>query len=505
MSSYNYYELLSDSSRVEFARLIKNKENAYDLILKNYLNSEKSLYSYSDISSRLQIQYFALAPNILNVQTRGIQGWLQNETGQPNEVADGIIPLIELTNDRGRIMQYYSSFATKEVENKFGLRYPLVDDHTNPVSSFDGASMPGNIFNQVINLFKDRFNIQIEVGDDTSKKSLFHKYGLSVSPKCISGTIYLDSKTPNGYKYSNVEKLVRVYYEVASAVAERNINSFKIQTKQKFSKDMQFASVLFATLLLSRVSEYENPEINAIVERCLWLQYANVINRAEMSPAQLNVVTELGATTAAEMVEKLGLSVDAIKEIMEQNDYSYAIEPTNIKEALLYATEASYVKYAKPMYDNIVEFYQNQSGKSGPYKTRMDNEVNEILELAGPESTAELSSDIAGLLNSGVAQIEAGSRIQLLPDGDGSDSMRSLTDRSFLTSQSTSQNIEEKVIGFNKNSVRANTVDKILDEMITKAISDRAISIARHIGARDYSEFGGRENCEKVCSLLANV
>ena len=65
----NYFRQLSQEAKKEFVKLVKNKESAYDMILGNYLD-ESIDYCASDISSRLEVQYFALKPILKNIQSK---------------------------------------------------------------------------------------------------------------------------------------------------------------------------------------------------------------------------------------------------------------------------------------------------------------------------------------------------------------------------------------------------------------------------------------------------
>ena len=528
MSFENYYKLLSDEAKAEFVKLVKNKESAYDMLLGNYLSY--NTYSYGDISSRLQIQYFALNLNIKNVQTKGINGWQQYEVNQPNQVARNIIPLLNVENSRGMLEKYYSSFAVKEVENNYKLRYPLDDDLTESISPFVREKMNNNTYNQMVEKIKNGFgitinNVSIDLGNNIgfaqNARDKFKRLFSKEEENSYSGIITIADRTKKGYEYSNIEKLIKIYDEVAEITINKNMQSYKDKLSIKITPDIKFAARVFATLLLSRITDYNNPEINAKAEKCLWLQFANIINRAEFSSNQLTEVTELGSNVASTIVEKLGYTKDEIVEIMEQNKYSYDIQPSNTKEALLYATESNYDKYIVPLYESLKNNYQNTQNKPNnaeneKKKEDIKKDIKALLDLVGPDGAKEIEDKHVLMIdnkdnkkdnnkednNDEAKMVKDGEVIQL---GTKKYSDKKPLPIVYKPMQDKDDTNGVNGFSFNKNAVKQNTVDKIIDDMVEKALSDKAISIARHIGARDYSEYKGKDNCEKVCAYLSNT
>ncbi|MBO7526792.1 MAG: hypothetical protein J6T74_02725, partial [Clostridia bacterium] len=449
----------------------------------------KESFNFADISTMLQVQYFALNPDINSAQSNDTVGWQQNEEYQPCEIATDVTPLLVINNRHGVVKNYYSSFALKEIGKRSALRFPLIDDYSKDHYPLTNANMEFREYNRLTDLILKRFSIKINhVSNDSEIETKGKKDGILSASANYSNKIIVNIAdfSKNGTRYSNIEKLIKIYDAIAGSFAIKELEAIKGKTKETIKEDVLHAARIFAVILLSRCTDYDNAENNALAEKCLWLQFANFINRGELTSVQLSIVTELGVNTAVGIATSLGLTTESIKEVMEQNGYSYVNEPTDIREALLFATESDYQKYTMPIADNYARCDKERIGiainddKQQVHVTSSElNEArNTILQLTAGGSPKNGNLLSAPNVNTAL--------IPLLPQ----------------TSEQSDENIGFE---FNKNAIRQSTIDKTLDEMIRKAISDRAISIARHISSGDYSEFGGKENCEKACSFLSNV
>ena len=105
----------SKKAKEELRALVTDKQAAFDMLVENYLGKKEC--GALDVTSRLQLQYFLLNPQINHLQTNGINGWWQNESYEPNEVAEGLEPVIDTTNNNGDGERLFSSFALKQVDS----------------------------------------------------------------------------------------------------------------------------------------------------------------------------------------------------------------------------------------------------------------------------------------------------------------------------------------------------------------------------------------------------
>ena len=149
---------------------------AIDMIVKNYFGNIKC--SASEVSSRFQVQNFALNPEVSALQTEGRDGWWQNEAYEPNTVNTKVFPIIETetTNDAwGKSL--YSSYALKELDGVYGIKYPLTDDYSKAISPFINLEMSDVHFENVTAMVENGLKIKIENGNvpglNLYKRSLF--------------------------------------------------------------------------------------------------------------------------------------------------------------------------------------------------------------------------------------------------------------------------------------------------------------------------------------------
>ena len=82
MANIKVLDKLSLKAKEELAKIVKNKENAIDMMINNYYKN--STCTGFDVSARFQVQHFALNPQISTLKTKGKDGWWQNEEYEAN-------------------------------------------------------------------------------------------------------------------------------------------------------------------------------------------------------------------------------------------------------------------------------------------------------------------------------------------------------------------------------------------------------------------------------------
>ena len=321
----------------------------------------------------------------------------------------------------------------------------------------------------------------------------------------------MPKRTKKGYTITSIEKIVKIYDELVGLQADKNLQSFNQQSLDRVTNDTKFAVRVFATILLSRVTDFENPQINATVEKCLWLQFANVINRSKFNPEQIKAITEFGADITSNIAVKLGYTKEDVEETMEQNNYSYGTEPTSLKEAFLFATESDYVKYAKPIYESVMDAYKERRHSSS-YSVEDDKKLmqicNEIFKIIGPEPVSIFTtglSDFFDTKNRNDVSLAPGAPVLLGDERYANKTILPAQTNLLPSAQTNDKQDNGNGIDLSKNAVRLHTVSKEIDNIILKALSDKTVSILRRIGQKDYSEFGGKANCESANIFLSSV
>lgn len=361
MAKIDVYGKLSKQAKQEIINIVEKKESAYDMIVNNYYKDNCN-YSSNDICTRMQMQHFALNPNENSLQQDGRNGWWQNEAHEPNTVNTQITPVIKIEGDEDKWgANYYSSFALKELDGKYNLRYPLDDDYTSSVSPFFGLSMPTINYNVAARQIQKKLNVKI-VNGKVAGKNLYKRSFINLAlvkikntalkmagkpeqaKTAFKGKLTLADSSKGAYKYSNIEKMVRIYDELFRVGIAKQVKYSKGKYKGA-TRDEKFAARLFADMLMARIIDFGDININKKVEKCISLQFANVLNRSPFSSEEMKLVTELGVNIVADTCERLGMTKNTIIMKMMLNDFQYPKTPMDIKEALLLAKEKDYSRY----------------------------------------------------------------------------------------------------------------------------------------------------------------
>lgn len=331
--------------------LTKNKQTAFDILTENYKNNGEMDISATDIVSRLQVEYFALDRDENNLKTK-VQ-WAQNEFYEPAQV-NTAIPQIT----KGK----YSSFALRTVGDTFQLSLPIDDDYASFVPPFSPEKdIPDIILATNLQVLKSKYGVKMGAENkyetasyktDTIAGTLkkINNLFLSLSNKPISqygkynGTISLRSNI-QGYKVTNVEKLICVYDLLFQKAIKSAIKSYKEQHNEKITKQVAFGARLFADILLARVLELQDVNNNKVLEKCLWLQFANALNKYGYSAKELKQITEIGATLTANTCKDLGITKDKIIERMKKLGFQHTCIPADEFQALIFIKQKDYTIY----------------------------------------------------------------------------------------------------------------------------------------------------------------
>lgn len=353
-----YFEKMTEKARQELLNITENQENAIDLIASNYYGTKTC--GAESISSRLAVQYYALNPNIANLQTEDSDGWWQNEEYEPNTVSSRVLPITQTqTTSEEWGKNFFSSFALCEVEGKYSLRLPLTDDLGTFSSPFANLTMSAEDFNLALQTITSKLGIEFKEASTPvqvpyQRKTSFagiKNFALGLSGQGgktksdFRGVMNIVSKAKSGYAFTNVEKLIRVYDEIFNVEVEKQAKYNPSVAKNKVNADIKFASRILANILMCRVTDFGNWEINKVVIKCLSLQFANVINRNGFTSEQLKQITEIAVSSAGDVCEQMGYTQESLTKQMMLAGYKYSKMPSNIKDALLLAKEADYNAY----------------------------------------------------------------------------------------------------------------------------------------------------------------
>lgn len=563
MAKIRVWDKLSFQAQQEVVNIVKNKENAIDLIVKNYFGEQSC--DAGAVSSRFQVQNFALDPNVFSLQTEGKDGWWQSEAYEPNTVNAKVFPIIQTpTTEDEWGKNLFSSYALKELDGVYNIKYPLTDDYTKVISPFVNLEMTDVHFNNVKSMVENGLKIKVTNGKaygvNLYKRSLhilattkIKNSALKLARKfdkiktAFAGKLVLAEKSTNNYKYTNIEKTVKMFDSIFKVGVIRQVKYASQKKNKKISKDVQFASRLFANILMTRVLTYGNPEINRTVEKCLSLQFSNVLNRSAFTSEQLKLITELAANTVVDTCERMGLNKDKIMERNVVNGYAYKKVPTTIKEAVLFAQEKDYSQYFVNLETRLTqkELLHFETNPTGDIEvefedvtdrlTKTRNKVTDIVQY-NKESLRDIpllkEPKISGLLASPSKKVAlvSGASNKLLPEGrkierlisgnkvDGylkpgvsgllptskhllpvsffkNDQKLAIAPIEYIKEEPT-----EEIYNINTRKI-AKQIDKEVEETIAKTV----ITLTNASNANRFSKYGGKEKAENLIEFLSTA
>ncbi len=449
----------SNAFKNDLMMLVLNEQTAFDMLVENENQNDKLLDSNS-VVSRLQTQYFALNRNSSGFKSAKI--WDQNEFFEPNEVNKNIPTIV---GDK------YSSFATLKYYNSFDLDYPFDEDYTDDVRPFKGDKISDATLEKEFRYLKEKLNINVETSrfalKSTYKRNLFKVAFAKVKNKVLKlakkpvnisatfkGKITLRDFYSN-YKLSNAEKLVNAYDLVLKAVLKQTAKKYKSVDGKKASKEVLFASRLFANILMSRIYDLKDTNYNKKLEDCLWLQFANALNKYNYDAKELSHIVTLGANCAQDLCEKLGISKNKVVERMTKLGYKYDCIPATIYEAFLNVKQRDFSIYTQKAFEK-------------------ENVVEEPVKETKKEQKAEKSADELKLAANAQALTAEKSPVA---------ETKTVEQKEVLNKEEQKQEVEPytaiKAPEFTK--IKTASAEKVVDDVVIKYLAEKSASTANKV------------------------
>lgn len=348
-----------------------NKKTAFGLLIDNLVGKEKS---YINVVTSLQDEFFV--PSLNNDNLKSIDQWDQREYFEANEI-DNNIPAV--------LPGLYSSFAIKEFSSSFAVHYPLKEDYATTNFPFKNFDMSNDSYTNILQNIKDKLSVNV-IKNNTNL--VFYKRKLALKNKCknlflkltkkqtklnYSGTIYLKSKYIISQDVSNSENLIKIYDYLLS-VSQKSQKKLK-----KVSNEIKYASRLFANILVCRATDFSSVQNYQKANKCLSLQFANLLNKYQFDSKQLQDIVKFGTLTAGKLCEDLGYTKEQIMEQIEKNGYKYGQIPNTMFNALLLAD-----KNLEKIYFNSTETVKEETKQT---------ESKEETKKTGDSSKTENKSD----------------------------------------------------------------------------------------------------------------
>lgn len=384
---------LSSETRAEISNLINNKQDAFDMLREIY--NDENAFDYSEIVSRLQAQFFAYDRNRQNILTA--QEWKNDGFNNTFQVNDAIAPITS---------NQYSSFALVEPSDELLLHYPLDDDYIALVGPFaikDQTEYTEQNFNKELANIQQKLGIVVKqsgkLSVSTFKQSFVKKAILKIKNSfyklckkqdkiktLYSGKINLNTNV-DGIQPSYVDRIAKVYDYILKSSVKDVIKNYK--NGKKLPKEHLFVARIYANILMSRVLDLKDLSNNKKLEKCLWLQYANNLNKYCFSSDELKLITTIGLEAAAKTCKKLGISTSKIVTKATLLGYEYDCVPQDERIALLMARQKDYSKYSEQAAEarsQKEQFTQKQSSE-----TKQDNSnKNANVHFSADKKTAEV-------------------------------------------------------------------------------------------------------------------
>lgn len=437
----------------EIAGLAIDKENAFDLLIKNYKSEGITDLTSNDIVSRLQTQYYITDSTIGDLRTE--EDWEQKEYFEPNEVNNKVA---QVTSGK------YSSFALLKNEDNFQLTFPLYEDYLSLFGPFETSTMPDVYFATNFRNLSEKLGVVV-------KQNNFYKYSvytrgmlkraiIKIKNKALTllkkpiktiglfkGTISLRTKIGD-YKISNIEKLTKVYDFILGVAVKAESKKHKNELG-KSAKQIEFMSRIFADILMARLNDLGDINNNKKLEKCLWLQFANALNKYNLDASQLKMVTELGTKATVKVCRQLGITKEKIIAKMTQLGYIYTCVPADETTALIGIKERDYSVY------NVVNA-QKQTIKEEP--TAMHFASSAKLDVKTDEVKEE--------------PIKTEPQKEQIADEDSSQSYDSkYSEKSIIPSNGI------------KKTVKKASTEKKIDNIVVKFLAEQATRLADKIGS----------------------
>lgn len=539
------YEKLSPKAKLELNTLVSKKQTALDMLIGVFYNKET--FNASDVATRLQVQYFALNPKFNSLETDDLDGWWQKEEYEPNTVNANVHPIVETettVNEWGK--KYYSSFAVKAVDGDNKLKYPLKDDYLDVGSPFSEDDMGDTNYVEIISQIESKLGIKVVDGYFPSL-NLYKRNKINIAlvkiknvvykltnqqdkiTSAFAGKLFLADKTKSHYKYNNIEKTVKVYDEILKIQVEKQVKYNFENFKKQINKNIKFASRLLANVLINKTLYYGNPEINRKVEKCLLLQFSNIINRENFTSDQINLITKLAVSASLDLCKTMGYTKQKVVRMMLVNGYQYEAMPSCIEDALLSVKEKDfsiYLKqvskeYSEPIKENIVKdkiVISDQKSQAVAEKYARKKVIH--VPFKQPELALAVAEQRAAL-DSGerFPELNGGEKFPALPPSSEKSmfaQMEGFLKKGLYKLNTRLEFAVPKIMGLlpqprtdvqpqniHGKKLKTKVVEKHFNETLEKIMLDEMCKISNAINANKCSMYGGKEKAKTLVQLLS--
>lgn len=330
---------LSKEMQEEVLDFNKTKEDAFF-----WLGNNKDV-SIDQVINRIQ------ASNICDVALSGIRTideW-QNSNAPLKRVRPSLYPISNKNK--------FSSYALIEKNISYGkLRYPLCNSFASKQILFSNKTFPK--YKELIKKLESAYKIKIIEKNDRDSlfsykrkgkfqaklkniglgvlnicRKIFKRNSFKIEPS-YKGIIKINKSIAysngNVYIISEQEKFTKIL----DTILNLTVNSVAKRQKAKLDSEALFYSRLYAEVLLSRAINYGDKESNRKVESSLTLQMSNVLAGLNLTNQQLNQASKIGLYAALNAINKLGLTLEDVKQSIITAGYEYESQPQTIEEAL---------------------------------------------------------------------------------------------------------------------------------------------------------------------------
>ena len=438
----------SKETLVEYNELVKNKVTALELLIENYLRDGDSNIDATKVVARLQTEFFALDRNESSIKP--VDAWEQDDINIP-ECVNTALPEV--------VPGKYSSFALIKNTDSCELEFPLDDDYSSAIGPFELNDIPDITLLTHYKKLEDKLGVSVEqdyVGTKSKYKRNFVKQAII---KIKNTALFLTNKTLNfkgifkgkislrakyeSYTLSNIEKLAKAYDMVLKVSVANHAKNYKNNKYDiKITKDIKFAARIFAEILMSRVYDLKNIKNNKTLEKCLWLQFANTLNKYNFNAEQLYIITSLGTDATEEVCKTLGLTKENIMERMLKLGYTYEYIPENIKSALVEAKQKDFSMYS----------------------------------VATPEKATEPLTSVHGL-DLGIAK--GGDKVPVTETSDETKEVTAISDKTTEVEETTTA-IEKAEM---PPQIKEQSVDKVVDSLVIKYLATHGTALAEKVNS----------------------
>lgn len=306
-----------------------------------YWLANKKGKTYKEIITRFQSSEIDMVSNS-GLKTEDEWKNLYHDFG---EVNSGLVA-VDDDEEKGKL---YSCYAIKGTTNRTSkVMFPLMESYASRYDLFSNKNDCPN-YNYMLNKISDAYNIKIKNSpktNDVEYKESFKTLekvksaGYKVLNLCrkflkkekISEPISFRGKTEiSTQKLADSEKLTGIL----NHLVEKTAKYLNKTQKLNLSERELYAASLYSDILMSRVLNYGDSELNEKIELSLRLQFSNLLARDCYGIETLNKIADLGMDCAMYNLKKLGINTKEAVANAKNAGYEFANEPTTLREAML--------------------------------------------------------------------------------------------------------------------------------------------------------------------------